>query len=680
MKTCLSGATCAVLAVASAQAGFAQDFDAVGDDLIGTVTIGDSLRGVVTDTAAPETVLDQEELDARQATTTGELLDTVPNVTLLNGNTPQGAGVSIRGLGSQPGLFASDGTVSVVVDGVRSGAEEIYRNGSILALEPELFKQVDVTRGPSGGFRYSGSASGGTIELTTKDASDFLEDGDSFAFRQKLGYETNGNSPLSTSILAFAPTTDLEALLFLGVRTSEDRQDGDGRDILGTAFEQGSALAKLSYRIDGASDLSFGYQQNRIPERDVNYNVFDPSVDSTFGRVDRDITDTTAYLEYGFDPEDNPLIDLTARLQFKREEVALDPVTNPFMLPLLEADHLTEAASLIVENTARFDTGAVGHTLLAGLELGRRERSALTDAGVNDTSAPGGTDDYLAIFAQDALAIGDRLTLSPSLRYEAQRLTSDNNPGLADGTTFEDTSWTGSLGALYDLTDTFAVFATVAHNENLPLIDNITNDNIAITEKAQTVEVGVSYDGFDVFARNDTFAAKLTAYQTKISDGRTYAADMGLFQSDIALEGIEIEASYVHPQFYLDLAAAANRGNVSRLSDGTSVDDHFAYGTADNIELTIGRRFLDAQLDVFFTVDHSFANDRTEATGDSPLAPSEAYTLYDLGLGYMPQNGVLAGAEFRASFDNILDETYRQYGSSRNGEGRNITLSVARTF
>ncbi len=668
-----------VFAVTGADSAFAQDLIEFEGDLIGTVTIGDSLRGVATDTATPKTVIDQEELDARQATTTGQLLDTVPNVTLLNGNTPQGGGVSIRGLGSQAGLYSSDGTVSVIVDGVRSGSEEIYRNGSILTLEPELFKEVAVTRGPSGGFRYSSSASAGTIELTTKDASDFLEDGDTFSFRQKLGYETNGASPLSTSILSFAPDEKFEALLFYGIRTSENREDGSGDEIVGTEFEQTSALAKLSYQINGTSRVTFAYQENQIPERDVNYNVYDPDVDNFFGRVDRDTADTTAYLEYAFNPEENALIDLTARLQFKQEEVSLDPVFNPFGTDLLEADHLTETTSLVLENTSLFDTGTVGHEVVAGIEVGERTRTSLTDAGTNAASAPGGTDEYVALFVEDNLAFGERLTLTPAIRYEAQRLTSQNNDDLADGTEFEASSWTGGVGAYYEVTPAFAVFGTVAHNENLPLLDNLTNENVEETEEADTIELGVSYDGLDVFTRDDSFAAKLTIYQTDISNGRTYSAGGGLFESDIELQGIEIEASYVHPKFYLDLAAAANRGEVSELSDGSQVDNYFEGSTADNIELTVGKRFREDQLNVFITVDHTFENNRTESE-DGPTAPSDEYTLFDLGVGYTPNSGVLEDTEFRISFENITDEDYRQFGSTRRGQGQNVVLSVAHTF
>ncbi|MCY4336351.1 MAG: TonB-dependent receptor [Litoreibacter sp.] len=657
---------------------FAQSAEGVELD---ELFIGESRRDVATDTAAPETTIDQEELDGRQATTFGELLDTVPNVTLLNGNTPQGGGVSIRGLGSQAGLYSTDGTVAVVIDGVTSGAEEIYRNGSVLALEPELFKEITVTRGPSGGFRYSSGASGGTIEATTKDASDFLEDGDTFAFRQKLGYETNGNSRLSTSIFAFAPDDKFEALLFYGFRDAREREDGNGNRLIGTEFKQTAGLAKFSYRLNPESKFTFSYLENTIPERDVLYNVFDGVVDAFFGRVDRDIDDTTAYLEYAYAPTDSNLIDLTARLQFKREDIKLDPVFNPFMTDLLEADHLTETTSFLVTNVSRFDTGSMNHELTVGVEIGERERSSLTDAGINDTAAPGGMDRYLAFYLVDEIAVTDRLTITPSLRYEHQELTSDNNPALADGTSFSDYSWTGGINAFYDINDRVSVFGTVAYNENMPLLDNITNANVNNTERATTLEFGASYEGFDIFTSEDSLSAKVTVYSTQIRSGRTYSLGGGTFASDVDLYGLELEASYVNPAFYVDLAAGINRGKVKGISNGTAANQDFNYTTADNIELTIGKVFMDEQLDVAFSIDHNFANDRTTTTSaTSPLRASQSYTLFDVGVGYIPNQGALEGLEFRASIDNILDKNYRQFGSSRNGSGRNFKLTVAKTF
>ena len=97
----------ALLASVSALPLMAQDTTSELDgEYIGAVTLGESRRGVQTDVAASETVITQDEIEARQASTVAELLSTIPNVSLLNGSTPQGASVSIRGLGSQAGCTA----------------------------------------------------------------------------------------------------------------------------------------------------------------------------------------------------------------------------------------------------------------------------------------------------------------------------------------------------------------------------------------------------------------------------------------------------------------------------------------------------------------------------------------------------------------------------------------------
>lgn len=46
----------------------------------------------------------------------------------------------------------------------------------------------------------------------------------------------------------------------------------------------------------------------------------------------------------------------------------------------------------------------------------------------------------------------------------------------------------------------------------------------------------------------------------------------------------------------------------------------------------------------------------------------------------MPEQGLLDGLELRASIENLFDETYRPYLTTRNAPGRNLKLSVAKTF
>ena len=68
--------------------------------------------------------------------------------------------------------------------------------------DPELYKSVEVLRGPASSTLYGAGALGGVINFTTKDASDFLQDGNDNALRLKGSYESNGNGYLASTIFA----------------------------------------------------------------------------------------------------------------------------------------------------------------------------------------------------------------------------------------------------------------------------------------------------------------------------------------------------------------------------------------------------------------------------------------------------------------------------------------------
>ena len=659
----------------------AQDFS------LGTIDLGESLRGVQTDTANSETVITQEEIEARQASTMVELLDTVPNAQLINGALPQGAALSIRGLGAQAGVFGADGRVAVVVDGVASGQEEIYRNGSLFALEPELFREVTVLRGPSESFNYTSGAMGGTVIAETKDAADFLEGEDTFALRQKLSFESNGNGAASSTILAFAPDDKLDVIAFAGYRRSDERKDGDGVTQDATGFKMPSGLLKANYQLNQDSALSFSVVYNEIPEEDVPYNAFNPSWSNVL--VDRYTRDTTAYAAYTYDPIDNDLINLEARLTFKHEDLSISDPSNGSTSGIYSADHDTKTLGLRLENEAVFSTGGIDHTVLAGVELKRRERSAVlptgTYAGQSDYSAPGGTDESLAVYVTDEILIGDALTLTPQLRYETQTLTSENNgtqmafshscnclvtyAAIPDGTEFKASGVAGALGARYELTEDFAVFGTAAYNKNLPILDDIrSSTNANKSEKGRTFELGVSYDSTDVFASGDALKAKVTAFKTDIDDVTTFSS-----ASSIQIEGAEIELSYVNPAFFADF----NMGRVRGTINNTSTPYNLA--PADSAQLTLGKRFMDDQLTVTVGARHAWAQNRIAAGFGAPAA-SEAYTIYNASVSYIPTSGAAEGVEFRAAVENLTDETYRAFGNTRNGTGRTFKFSIAKTF
>jgi hemoglobin/transferrin/lactoferrin receptor protein len=573
--------------------------------------------------------------------------------------------------------------VAVVVNGVVSSAEEIYRNGSMLSLEPELFKEITVQRGPAESFRYTSGAMGGTIEAQTKSARDFLDPGDPWAIRQKFAYESNGDGLLSSTILSFAPDDNFDVIGFYGYRDVGDRTDGAGTEQFKTGFEQRLALVEANYRLSDASRLTFHISYNDLPQFDVPYSAFSPSFSDVL--VDRQVEDTTAYIEYNYNPLDNDRINLDVRLTFKQEDMRI--TSESTASDIYNTAHSNTRTAISVNNESLFQIGQTSHTLNVGVEFSERERSseelAGTFAGFNARSAPGGTDEAISVYVTDEIKTG-RLTVTPQLRFERQTLTSQGNDfaytafgrdvaAIPDGTQIENSAWTGAIAARYELTDTWSVFGTAAYNENLPILDDLRSATFADqSEKGRTFELGAAYDGFDVITSGDALKAKLTVFETQIWDGTTYRG-----VDEVDLSGAELELSYVHPAFYMDLNAGTTRGTIN----GT--DDYFKHVPADQLQLTLGKRFMDEQLDLALEIRHAWANDRTPDTNPQfapGTVPSEKYTVANFTASYKPATGLFEGVEFRGAIDNLFDEEYRPYLATRNAIGRNIKLSIAKTF
>lgn len=89
----------------------------------------------------------------------------MPGVALVNGDTKQGAGISIRGFGSNQ-TFGTDQKVLIQVDGATRDVEELHRIGTQLFTDPFLYKEAEVIRGTVGSFEYGFNPGNDLIDLT----------------------------------------------------------------------------------------------------------------------------------------------------------------------------------------------------------------------------------------------------------------------------------------------------------------------------------------------------------------------------------------------------------------------------------------------------------------------------------------------------------------------------------
>ncbi|WP_420558743.1 TonB-dependent receptor domain-containing protein [Roseovarius sp.] len=652
---------------------------------LGTLILTPGKRDLSFGTALSRTVIDEEEIKDRQASTVAQLIDSVPGVTLVNGTTPQGSGINIRGFGANT-TYGSDQKIAVQIDGASVGSEELYRIGTQLFTDPFLYKEAEVLRGTIGSFSYGSGIVGGVVRLETKDASDFTGGELGFGGSQTLEFSTNGNGFVSSTNLAWMPAKGAEFLLNYTWREQGTLEAGDGTKIGNSSFETPSFLAKARFTFgqDDAHSLMFSHSRTEADDKDVPFNQFETTPDF-FGRVDR-LTDTKqTTVEYRFNPA-NDLIDLRANLSYadqKIDNTYIDgssslqggqPVAvfcdNP-MSGVICADNRYQTTKLTLSNRAMFTTGTIEHDMLAGIEGIHKKR-------LDANSAPGGTDDRFAAFVVNEMTIG-QTTVTPAIRYETSRIKSSGSLGSAPRSYSSD-ALMGGLAVAYDFGNGVSVFGSAAYTEGLPPIDDLgasatAQRRLATTEKSHTFEIGAAYTGTDIFREGDSFTLRGNLYQTKLWDITTYTAAgaMGGDLDGVTTEGVELEASYGTARgFYIDFAGHVGEGHEY---DPDSTSRTWRNSAADRVQLTVGQRVGD-YLDLSWEVIH--AADRFNSLG----ADLGDTTVHNLRATWTPATRWLEGSEVRFGIENAFDADYVGHLSSpnRKAPGRTLKVSLSRTF
>lgn len=653
--------TSTAIALASVMGSTAHGQEADGD-ILGTIILGESKRKVQTDTAIPSTVVDQEEIEDRQAGTVAELIDSVPGVTLVNGATASGSAINIRGYGGNS-TYGTDQKVLIQIDGATKGSEELYRIGSQLYTDPYLYRQVEVLRGTIGSFEYGSGVFGGVVRMETVNASDLTGGELGFVGRQTLEFTSNGGGISSSTTLAWQPSTDLELLLNYTRRTLGTRQDGNGADINPAAGDVNdpSYLLKAKYTFGDNRDhtLAFSHSKTVQDQQDVPYDSFG---NVPFGNVDRYIENAVTAVRYNYNPATSNWLNVTAEFTHSDELVYSEAILGPN--PLLDADNRYQTTTLRVKNTALFSTGALDHELRTGVEYINRTRQDATGG-----SAPGGTKETLALFAVDEMQLGDRWTITPALRYENQTITQDPLNGTAS---YGKDGIMGGISARYAFADGWAVFGSAAYTQNLPIIDDIGNPVlIAQAESGRSYELGVSFDRAGVFSDDDNFAVKLNYYNDYLWDLTTYRSFApGGSTNVVDREGFELEAAYaMQSGFYVDVNAHVSTGTAT-LENGTSLD--WSQNPQDTVRVTLGKKFGD-ELDLSWEIE---AAKRYDEGG----SVSAGYGVHNLRATYAPQQGVLRGTQIRVGIENAFDKAYQPRLSTRAATGRNFKISLSKTF
>jgi len=642
------------------------------------IVVSAGAEKVAADTPQAVTVLDQEDIDQAQASTMAEIIEGIPGVSAMGGVSALGQGFNIRGLGT--GLADSDSRILMQIDGATKFFEQ-YRMGSFFS-EPELYKRAEVLRGPASSTLYGAGALAGVVNFTTKDAGDFLADGDRFALRLKGGYETNAEGRSGAAILAVRPMQNLDVLAAYTERKADHYENGDGVEIVPSNITSSSYLLKARYYLGGdkGHNLWASYQ-NWLSD---STQIYDQA--EAFGTtpVRRKVDDTTATFGYENDFSGSKLFDVKAQVSYADSTVEQRETTFLSGVDYSEFSYRTWQGRL--ENATRFDWGEDWTGFLSvGLQASRQERRnprVTTSGTVNHGAAthPEGDMTKYGVFAQAELMWTDRLTLIPGVRFDRTRL----EPGLGVTTSqvVEDDAVSPKIAAIFVINDHISVFGSIAHTARLPVLDEIysrtsaTASNYALNlkpEESDNYELGFSLAFADLVAQGDALRLKTTAYRNDVSNLITRGTSASAYFINIGesrFQGVEVEAEYASGGLFVRAGLSFPEGE-NRVT-GAPLNTI----PADELDMTAGYAFRDLNLTAGWRGE--FAADQDEVSTASER--TAGYGVHSLFVTWKPQEGALGGLEVRAAVDNVFDKAFRRHLASLDAEGRTFKLTLARTF
>lgn len=680
--------TTAALIAAAPMPALAQE----GEDvitLLGRIVFGWGQPKVAIDTPQAVSVLDQQDLDREQPRTLGDLFANVPGVQAAGASARAlGQAFNIRGIGNAE-QAGSQNRIIVTVDGAVKFFEQ-YRTGSFFG-DPELYKRVEVLRGPASSTLYGSGAIGGVVNFTTKDAADFIPEGKTGAVRFKGSYDSNGDGRIGTVTLAQTLGENADLLASFSLGSSGDMKDGGGDTIPATAGDRWSGLVKGNYYFGENDDqrLTLSLSRTDSDLDDAAVAQTGGAVATYFGTSDLHAIDDTVTLTYAHEGADNPWLDFEASLSYSDTSTERDNFSLGFMCGAGTMQVLCpntasyETTALRLENTVEMSTGAWQNYLTFGTQLSHQDRFARSSVGA-PAFHPGGTEDKLGVYAQGELIWNDRLTITPGLRIDRAWLSPDASAAAAGGTDQSDTAISPKIAALYKLDESWGVFGSLARTERMPTLDELySSDGIGAAgrmpslnldkEKATTVELGVTYQAQGVFSAEDSLTAKATLFHNDLTDliaaNPSGSAGLPYFRNINAAKiwGAELEAAYDAERWFGQLAWSKVRSKDE--STGVTLTDT----PAENIALTLGAKFPDQGVRMGWRVQGFAAITTASAT-----TSAGGYAVHDAFVSWQPQSEALAGLSVNLTVENVFDRDYRNNLSLDDAPGRNVKIALAK--
>ncbi|MDP4021027.1 TonB-dependent hemoglobin/transferrin/lactoferrin family receptor [Methylobacterium sp. NEAU 140] len=635
------------------------------------------------DALSATSVVTREQISRLQPSRLSEVLRDVPGVTTQENQNDPAQAINIRGL-------QDFGRVNVLVDGARQNFQTSGHSANgVFYLDPELVGGIDITRGPASTI-YGSGAIGGVVSFRTRSIDDILAPDERAGAVQKWGFGTNGQKFLNSTALGARIGTGADVFGQFVYRDNAPYRDGLGNLVRDTGNELTAGLAKFNVRPADGHEIS---GTALVQDFDFANN----GTSNAGARFRNAVQADTYTLGYRFARPDVPLMDFSAKGYLTTTHNTLTFLNDTASglygnLGVRAGNRISydiETTGFDIHNTARFDTGVLGHALtIGGDAVFDRVRTTDEAGGFGSAFTPSGRRTLAGAFIQDEVRYAAWLRVIGALRYDQYDLAGGNYQSGGDRLSPKITVGVSPLPGI-------EFYGTYAEGYRAPSITetlvqgihpfpafNILPNPTLKPEVAHNIEGGVNLKYNDVLAAGDAFRAKANVFQNEIDNyiniapvGPTYfvpaiagipasicAARPGRFPCVIPvrsfqylnvaraeLSGVELEGAYDWGGGFVSLAATHIEGR------NRATRETLLTVPPDRISTTLGLRFLEGALTVGTRL--TLVDSRRDVPAGTTILATKGYGIVDLFATYQANDRV------RADFilQNAFDKRYTQY-------------------
>ncbi|KZK78386.1 TonB-dependent heme receptor A precursor [Pseudovibrio sp. W64] len=671
-------------------------------------------------------------IDRTQSATIPGLLSSLPGIELIGNSRVLGQSINMM-------AFGDTEDIEITIDGAQKSFEK-YQQGSVF-IDPELLKVIDITKGTFSAEKYG--AFGGSVEMTTKSASDMLRDGQSYGAFAKVGFASNGNE-LVKSAATFARSEEqgFEVLVAGTHRTNDDYSvAGNDEDLTLSAGSMltGHFKANLEredhfFEFSGMYSYSDDFKpwaarRGLIKPKQTSLSKYG-SLDEYLKTqaVDREMKDTSLSGTYEYNP-DSDLIDLAFKASYSKtaqHDTRRVPLANPdYSADLyVGGDDSTLDYSIYkldLQNTSAFNWGEFENTLKYGVQMRHeiRDSMAFKKSYVGDPdynngylqpyNIPSGTQTIWSAWGEYTIGYGG-LELTPGLRYdyihtkgEANLASKYNDPEINhDYGTVERFGFSPSISAVYSLTPNIKLFGDYAYKLRAPLVDelyDVGSTRATATqlqnERVSAKRIGVASTYTNVLMQNDTITGRMSIYRNDVSNNiyRLLSDNKGSYDAPAPTygnlagyytQGFEAELYYDSEQFFGSIAYSRMQGkhHGTLKNDNATTDQYVSEVAPTKLIVSLGYKVPEADITFGWKGRFVDAQDRVPDNYTSLYSPSKGYAVHDVFLTWTPKEGRFEGLEARASIENMFNKNYRPYfaDGAAPEKGINFKSSVSYKF